>query len=78
MATVLPFVMPNLYRPDPATGSEMRELQGEIDRLRRDVDEFLREGPREVRANQDRILVRLDAILRALERHHHGQGGDSR
>lgn len=69
ISTLLPFLAPSIYRPDPATGTEIRELEVEVRRLQRDFDDFLREGPREVRANQDRILVRLETILRKLEAH---------
>ncbi len=71
MGMVLPKVAPDWYRPDPATGHELRKLERDVKELRTDFHEFLREGPREVRENQTRILSKLTAIekrLDALER----------
>lgn len=65
-AATLPKLVPSWYRPDPARGSELRELRTDLDRLRVDVQEFLKEGPREVRANQDRMIAQLDVIIREL------------
>jgi hypothetical protein len=67
MGVVLPKVAPSWYRPDPATGHELRRLEGDVQELRKDFHEFLREGPREVRANQTRILSKLEAIEKRLD-----------
>lgn len=62
-ATVIPHAMPDLYRPDPATGAELRELHAEIEEIREYVRDFLITGPTQVRENQERQLRKLDEIL---------------
>lgn len=69
-ATVLPHALPDLYRPDPATGTQLKELSGEIEAVRRDVRDFLLTGPQEVRKNQERQLAKLDMILMHIRRDH--------
>ena len=71
VSIIAPKVAPNWFRSDPAYGHQLRTLEGDVQELRADFHEFLREGPREVRANQTRILAKLNAIekrLDALER----------
>jgi hypothetical protein len=72
-AATLPKVAPSWYRPDPARGTELREMRADIDRLRTDFHEFLKEGPREVRANQDRMINQLDLIIREVSQINHRQ-----
>ncbi len=67
VSATLPMMAPSWYRPDPARGIELRDLRREVDALAEEFDEFLREGPRKVRANQERILLRLEAIVATLE-----------
>lgn len=64
---MLPKVAPGWYRPDPATGHELRKLERDLNELRADFHEFLKEGPREVRANQTRILSKLRGIEQRLD-----------
>ncbi len=65
-AATLPKIAPAWYRPDPAAGEELRAIKGDVDRLRVEFHEFLKEGPREVRKNQDHMMQELDSILREL------------
>lgn len=65
-AATLPKVAPGWYRPDPAHGVDMRAMRTDVDRLRAEFREFLKEGPREVRKNQDHMMQELDSILREL------------
>ncbi len=61
-SVIMPKVAPSWYRPDPARGEELRQVKSDVEALRREFHEFLREGPREVRRNQDRILNELGAL----------------
>ncbi len=67
VSVLAPKVAPSWYRSDPAYGHELRKVQGDVAELRADFHEFLREGPREVRANQTRILSKLEAIEKRLD-----------
>lgn len=63
-AALLPKMAPSWYRPDPATGEELRILRSR-------VDEFLKEGPLEVRMQLTEINLKLDQIVSEL--HQRGQ-----
>lgn len=65
---VLPRVAPDWYRPDPATGTELRSLRREVNELRFDFHEFLRDGPRRVTENQTRMEAKIDNILEEIHR----------
>lgn len=67
VSALLPKAAPGWFRPDPATGSELREMRRELDALKRDFREFLKEGPREVRRAQDAMLRKLDRLLEELK-----------
>ncbi len=64
----LPRLAPDWYRPDPATGTELRSLRREVDELRHDFIEFLRDGPRRVTENQARMELKLDTVLDEIRR----------
>ena len=68
VGAVLPKMVPHWYRDDPAYGEDLRKVQRDVDELRLDFHEFLREGPRKVRRNQERILEVLETIDGRLER----------
>lgn len=72
-AATLPKIVPSWYRPDPARGSELRELRADLERLRIEVREFAKEGPRAVRANQGRMMGQLDLILQQQHDGYHRQ-----
>lgn len=67
VSVIAPKVAPEWFRDDPAYGHQLRKLEGDVLELRADFHEFLREGPREVRANQTRILSKLEAIEKRLD-----------
>ena len=66
VSVIAPKVAPGWFRDDPAYGHQLRKLEGDVQELRADFLEFLREGPREVRANQERILGKLENIEQRL------------
>ncbi len=77
-SAVLPIIIPTLYRPDPARGSELRHLEEEVaklehkvERLEQKADLFLVRGPSEVRADLAEIKAKLEAIMRDLARGDH-------
>lgn len=77
-SAILPIVIPALYRPDPARGSELRHLESEVARLERRVEAlaaktelFLVRGPSEVRADLAEIKSKLDELARDLARREH-------
>ena len=77
-AALLPKFAPDWYRPDPATGEDVRavrsELESHIERfehLQDDFREFLREGPREVRVGQDRMNQKLDRLIEEIKERGH-------
>lgn len=73
VSVLAPKVAPGWYRDDPAYGHQLRKVEGDVAELRADFHEFLREGPREVRANQTRILSKLTAIEKRLDVLERGQ-----
>jgi hypothetical protein len=67
-SAALPLVAPTWYRPDPATGSELRDVRRDLDELRGEFHEFLRDGPRRVTENQTRMEGKLDRLVSGLDR----------
>lgn len=63
-----PKVVPQWYRPDPATGAELREVKRQVRTLQADFDEFLRRGPRDVRNAQRQILHELQMLREQLKK----------
>ncbi len=68
VSVLAPKVAPGWYRSDPAYGHQMRAVQADVNQLKEEFHEFLKEGPRAVRRNQERILGKLENIEQRLTR----------
>ena len=63
----LPVLWPDLYRKDPATGTELKEVREDVKILDAKVDTFMRDGPWVVVQNQTRITEALEEITAVLK-----------
>lgn len=75
LSVAMPIVAPNMYRQDPFTGSEGKELRAELRYLKTEVDdlrelvtEFMIAGPREVRNALARLEEKLDDVSQSHTR----------
>ena len=67
-SAILPKMAPQWYRPDPATGAELRTLSRDLEAVEVELREFLKEGPREVRRNQAVMMGKLDRLIAEIEK----------
>ena len=71
-AITIPFIAPQLYRHDPATGTELGVVEKRVDDIEAAMQRFLIEGPREVRNSLNDISSEIekmhDILIRQDER----------
>ena len=61
-ALTIPFIAPQLYRADPATGTELDAVENRVDDIEAAMQRFLIEGPREVRNKLNDIEESVDKM----------------